>query len=101
MDPSWLVQARDWVIFIFGIFATLAAITVIAVALLVFLKLAPILDSAKGTLSNIRGTSSFVSGLVVKPIIQVVSFATGAQRTVGIITRLSRITRRKGDTRHG
>ncbi len=96
---------RDWAIVILAVIAIIQSlfwIVLLAVLIRVFLQLksktGPILDSVTDTMATVRGTSSFVSDTVVKPIIKVASFAAGVRRTLAVISRLS--GRRRGK-QHG
>ncbi len=96
---------RDWAIVVLAALAVVQTLLIIAlvlvllrVTLLIKGKIGPVLDSARDTLGNVQGTSSFVSDTLVKPIIKVTSFTTGVRKALAIITRLSRP---KGGKQHG
>jgi len=93
-----LADFRDLAIIVFALLGIGAALLFIAVNIMVMRKVLPLLDAAKGTLGNIRGTSSFVSETVVKPVIKVVSFAFGVRKAAEVIVGLSR---RKGGREGG
>jgi len=95
-----LLVLRDLAIIVLAVLAIIDAIVILIVALVLLnivratkRKVDPILDMVQGTVGNVHGTSSFVSDLVVKPIIKVASFAAGARRAVSVATGF---TRRKG-----
>jgi hypothetical protein len=99
-----LVDLRDLAIVILaalfilvGLLMVVLAVLLIGLAAMIRGKLGPILDSARGTLTNIEGTSGFVSETVVQPIVRVASFAAGARRAMGILTGLSK--KREGKNR--
>ena len=98
MDAAQVAYLRDWIIVVFAFLGVIGALVFIVSVLFILRKVSPILDSAKITFQNVKGTSSFVSEKVVEPIIKTYGFAAGARRTIGIITRLSK---RKGGRRHG
>ncbi len=93
-----LADIRDLVIITFAVLGIGAIILFIALNILLMRKVLPLIDAAKGTMGNIRGTSSFVSEMVVKPIIKVVSFAFGVRKAAEVIVGLSR---RKGGRKGG
>ena len=84
-----LSELRDLFIVIYAGLGIVATVLIIVFTLLLYFKVSPILDSAAGTARNVRGTSTFVSDTIVKPIIKVRSFTSGVQRAMGIVTRLS------------
>jgi len=86
------------VIVLFAIAGILTFIWLTVLGFLIFRRVKPILDSAKGTLGNIQGTSSFVSDVLVKPVIKVVSFATGVRKAMAVVAGLSK---RKGGKKGG
>ena len=86
---------RDIVIIVYGILGIVAVIAFIVVMLFLYRKVSPILDSAKATMNEVRGTAGFVSENAVKPIIKTASFAMGARRTAESLGRLFR----KGGTK--
>jgi hypothetical protein len=71
------------------------AVAVVSVALidrvrnLVDEKVSPIADEALVTMTNIRGTSEFMSEKAVKPVVKVYSFAAGVRKAAGVVTGLS------------
>ena len=92
--------ARDWAVIVLAALALVQSLLVIVlVAVLVNVSLTlkrgviPILDSVRHTVDNVRGTSTFVSNTVVKPVVRATSFIMGVQKG---ITVLGRIFRRKG-----
>jgi hypothetical protein len=98
-----LVVLRDLALIVLAVLAIIDAIIFLVVGLLLYGvikstkgKLDPILDMVQDTVGNVRGTSSFVSDLVVKPIIGVASFAAGVRRAAGVATGFAR--RRGGST---
>ena len=98
MDPTQVAVLRDWVIVIFAALGILGAIVFIIAVLFIVRKVSPVLDSAKATMQNVKGTSSFIAETAIQPVVKIYGFAAGVQRTIGIITRLSK---RKGSRRYG
>lgn len=84
-----LAQLRDLFIVIYAAFGIVAMVVIVTLAVILFRKVTPIIDSARGTLNEIRGTSSFMSNTVVKPIVKVAGFAVGARKAIKVMLRLS------------
>lgn len=100
-----MAELRDLAVIILAVIFILVGmgmgvlvVMLISLAVLVRRKVGPLLDSARGTLSAIEGTSSLVSDSVVRPIIKVASFGAGVRAAAGILTRLRK---KKGGKRHG
>lgn len=103
---SWS-EWRDILIVIMALFWMLAGLlTVVLVAVLIFLALAtrrvlrenvaPAVDSLKGSLDNIRGTTEFAGETVVSPIIRVYSVFRGVRSGISAVGNLpDRIRGRK------
>lgn len=85
-----IAVARDWAVVILCSLGIVATAIFIVCMLFLFFKVRPFLDSATATARNVQGTSVFLSDTIVKPIIKVRSFASGAQRAMAIMTRFSR-----------
>jgi len=85
-----IAVARDWAVVILCSVGIVTTCIFLVCGLFLFFKVRPFLDSATATARNVQGTSVIVSETIVKPIIKVRSFASGVQRAMGIMTRLSR-----------
>jgi Na+-transporting methylmalonyl-CoA/oxaloacetate decarboxylase gamma subunit len=81
---------RDLVICIFGLGATLVVLFLAVLALLVYLRVRPILDSVKATTKTVENISSCVEQEVAKPLAQVVSFIQGIRQAFGMVGRFSK-----------
>ena len=92
MSIEWF---RDLVICIFGLGATLVVLFLAVLALLVYLRVRPILDSVKATTKTVENISSCVEQEVAKPLAQVVSFIQGIRQAFGMVGRFSK--RREDD----
>jgi len=99
-----LVSLRDWAIVILAILAIIDAIVLFILSLMLLKavqstrrKLDPILGAVQDTMGNVRGTSSFVSDLIIKPIIRVFSFAAGVRKAASVAAGFSQ---RKGRRAH-
>jgi len=95
---------RDWVIIFMGI--AVAAFFVVAMVITIVLGLLlrsllkksnsvlddnvrPLLDSARSTTNQVKGTATFVSEAAVTPIIRVNGVAAGVRRAAGVIAGLT------------
>jgi len=85
---------RDLVICIFGLGATLVIIFLAVLALLVFLRVKPIIDSVKKTTKTVENISTCMEEEVAKPIAQLASFIQGIRQAVGM---MGRFTKKKED----
>ena len=88
-----LAELRDLVIVIFAILAIIATIGFMFLSVILFRKLSPLLDSAKRTVNNVQGTTSFVSDTMVKPVIWAMSFASGVRRGVAMLSGVTKRTK--------
>jgi Na+-transporting methylmalonyl-CoA/oxaloacetate decarboxylase gamma subunit len=86
---------RDLVICIFGLGATLVVLFLAVLALLVYLRVRPILDSVKATTKTVENISSCVEQEVAKPLAQVISFIQGIRQAFSMVGRFSK--RREDD----
>ncbi|MBI2303949.1 MAG: hypothetical protein HYU86_04290 [Chloroflexi bacterium] len=93
-----LAQLRDLAIVLFAILGIFTLAVFLVLSLIIFDRLRRILELGQSTMGNLQGTTSFVSELVVKPIIKGVSFVSGVRRGIGVIAGFSR---RKGRKSHG
>ena len=87
MSIEWF---RDLSLCILGIGATAVIILIGVIALLLYLKLRPILNSLKDVTKTVENISSCVEGEVVRPLAQVAAFTQGLSQVVGLIRRYSK-----------
>ena len=102
--PLFVATFRDWVIIFMGI--AVAAFFVVALVITLVLGLLlrallkksmslvddsvrPLLDSAKSTADNVKGTSAFVSQSAVSPIIRTYGVVAGVRRAAGVLAGLT------------
>ena len=98
-----LQELRDLVIVIAGslsillLFVLLVAAVVLTVAARMLIvtangllktEVTPLIQSARQTVDNVRGTASFVSDVVVSPIIRLYSLFSGLRRFLAVLARL-------------
>ena len=82
MSIDWF---RDLVICIFGLGATVVVIFLAVLALLLYRRLKPILDSVKATTKTVENLSSTVETEVARPLAQVAAFVQGIRQAVGLV----------------
>ena len=87
MSIEWF---RDLVVCIFGLGATVALIFMSVLALLLYRKIRPILDSSKATVKTVENISSCVEEEVARPLAQIVAFVQGITQAVSLFSRFSR-----------
>ena len=58
-----LESLRDIVIIIYGFLGIAATVLIIVLGIIVFRKISPILDSVRGVVSDVRGTTSRISNV--------------------------------------
>ncbi len=100
-----LQELRDLVIVIAGslsivlLFVLLVATVVVAVAARMLIgtangvlktEVTPLIQSARQTVDNVRGTATFVSEAAVSPIIRIASIIAGIRRFLAVLARLGR-----------
>ena len=77
------------VIIIFGFLGIAAVLLFIALTIILYRKISPMLDTARDVITELRGTSAFVSETIVRPLIRAASLATGLKKTLALLSRLS------------
>ena len=81
---------RDWIIVIYGAVGVVAICIILALVIMLYRKVAAILDTARATLENVRHTSSVIHESVVQPIAKAQGFFAGVRKAVEIVTSLTR-----------
>lgn len=81
-----LETLRDVAIIILAMVALLQVLIILILAVMVYKKLSPVLDNVRVATNNVKGTTTFLSEAVVKPVIGMVGFAVGARRTLSVLT---------------
>ena len=95
MNIEWL---RDLAICILGFGATVVIIFIGVLALLLYRKLRPILDSVKTTTKTVENISSCVEEEVTRPLAQLAAFIQGIRQALSLAGRFSK---RKEGGRNG
>jgi hypothetical protein len=100
-----LQEVRDLIIIIAGsigillLFVLLVAAVVLTVAARVLIgtangllksEVAPLLQSARQTVDNVRGTATYVTETAISPIIRLYSMFAGIRRFLGVLASFGR-----------
>ncbi|MCL7452118.1 MAG: hypothetical protein M8467_03615 [Anaerolineae bacterium] len=96
-DISIIVLAL--VTIIIGLFLVILIFQLQSLIALLRDEVKPILESANQTASTVRGTTTFVSDSVVRPVIEAASFAAGMGRTIRVLTGSDRKKRQRKRSR--
>ena len=87
MNIEWF---RDLAICILGFGATAVIVLIGVLALLLYRKLRPILDSVKATTKTVENVSSCVEEEVVRPLAQLAAFVQGIRQAFNTFGKFSR-----------
>ena len=100
-NPGFTAVLRDifiivlaLVTIIIGLFLAILIFQLQSLIALLRDEIKPILESANQTVTTVRGTTTFVSGTVVKPIIGVAAAASGVGQAIKLMAMVKRPTRR-------
>ncbi|MCX7912468.1 MAG: hypothetical protein N2506_05860 [Dehalococcoidales bacterium] len=78
---------RDVVICIFGLSATAAFIIFVVLALLLYLRLKPVIDSMRTVSNTVAKVTSAVETELAGPLAQLISFVQGIRQAVSLTRR--------------
>lgn len=81
---------RDWIIVVYGAVGVVATCIVVALLIMLYRKVATILESARETVDNVRNTSSVISESVIQPIAKAQGMIAGLKKTFEVITSLNK-----------
>jgi hypothetical protein len=81
---------RDLVICIWGLGATVAVIVILVLAIMLYLKIRPIVNSAKTVAKSVENISTCVEQEVVGPLAQVVAFVQGCRKAINVISQFGK-----------
>ena len=87
MGIEWF---RDLAVCILGFGVAIVAIFIGVLALLIYLKLRPILDSVKATTKTVENISSSVAEEVARPLARVAGFIQGIRQAASLFGKSSR-----------
>jgi hypothetical protein len=76
---------RDLVICIFGLGATVAIISLVVLAFMVYHRIKPIVKSVKATTKTVENISTTVEVEVARPLAQVAAFVQGIRQAVNLV----------------
>lgn len=80
MSIAWF---RDLVICIWGLGATIAVIIIVVLAIMLYLKIKPIIESVSNVTGAVENITSLLEEDVVGPLAQVFSFVQGFRKAFG------------------
>ena len=83
-----LALARDIAIIVLAVLAIVQLVVLLVVTIAMYRKALPLLDSAKGAVDNIQGTTAFIAETTVHPIIRVLSFIAGVRKATGTAAKM-------------
>ena len=85
-----IIWYRDLAICILGFGVTAVVLLIGVLALLLYLKIKPALDSVKATTKTVEKLSSCVETEVATPLAQVAVFIQGISQAVGLVSRFTK-----------
>jgi uncharacterized protein YoxC len=87
MSIEWF---RDLVLCIFGLGAFAGVVVLVVLAIMVYIRLRPMLDSIKKTARTVENISTAVQTEVAEPLAQVATFVQGVRQAFGLFSRFTR-----------
>ena len=94
MDIVWL---RDLAIVIFAFEAIIVVLIIGILALMIYRKLKPILDSVKATTKTVENISSCVEQEVTRPLAQAAALIQGIRQATSLFSRFSKKEKDKNE----
>jgi hypothetical protein len=82
-----LVVVKDVLLVLLAVLAITQLVVLIFVSLALYQQVRPILRRSQEVLNNARATTTFVSEMVVQPIIKVAGFVAGVRGAVSVLGR--------------
>lgn len=83
MGIDWF---RDLAIVVLGFGVTLVAVFIGIIALMLYLKLKPVLDTAKSTAKRVENISATIEEEVSRPLAQLAAFIQGVRQAAGFFS---------------
>ncbi len=83
MSIDWF---RDLAIVVLGFGVTIVAVFIGIIALMLYLKLKPILDTAKSTARRVENISATVEEEVSRPLAQLAAFIQGVRQAASLFS---------------
>ena len=87
MSIEWF---RDLIIIIWGIGATVVTLLIGILALLLYRRIRPALDSLKATTKTVENITSVVGEQVAGPLAKVAAFVQGIRQAVNLVGRFTK-----------
>lgn len=84
MSIEWF---RDLIIIIWGIGSTVVILVIGVLAIMLYRRMRPALDSLKTTTKAVENITSVVSENVVGPLSKVVAFIQGARQAINLVNQ--------------
>ena len=84
MSIEWF---RDLIIIIWGIGSTVVILVIGVLAIMLYRRMRPALDSLKTTTKAVESITSVVSENVVGPLSKVVAFIQGARQAINLVNQ--------------
>ena len=82
-----LETIRDISIIVVALLNIVFLLALLLIVVMLYQKIGPLLESAKGALNNIQGTTAFLAETTVHPVIRVISTVTAVRTTLGSILK--------------
>ena len=87
MTIEWF---RDLVLVISGLGITVAVIIIVVLAVMLYRRVTPIVDSVRKTTKTVERLSTCVEEEVAGPLAQLVSFIQGVRQVTGLFSKFTR-----------
>lgn len=84
MSIEWF---RDLIIIIWGIGATVVTLLIGVIALMLYLRIRPVLDSVKATTKTVENLTSVVGEQVAGPLAKVAAFVQGIRQAASLVSQ--------------
>jgi len=78
---------RDLIIIIWGIGATVVTLLIGVIALMLYLRIRPVLDSVKATTKTVENLTSVVGEQVAGPLAKVAAFVQGIRQAASLVSQ--------------
>jgi hypothetical protein len=87
----------DLVICIFGLAATVVVLFLAVLALILYRRIKPVMDSVKATTKTVENLSSTVEVEVARPLAQVAAFVQGIRQAMSLVKQYTKKKEEDGD----
>lgn len=86
MDIAWF---RDLIIVIFGICAILAVIILTVLALVLYFRIRPVIDSVKKVTKTVERVTASIEEGVAGPVARIIAFIQGIRSAMGLVKKFT------------